>query len=126
MDNTKKEYISEDDVRSIFHLTGFKVEKVWRLSNKYYSYSPHEDEADTRKNAVYRERRPWWLVKTEHGLIEIGPRKHVIQIEWSCTNVQCIVTEDKVTKGNDYVHAENLQKIIEYLSYLNKFIREIK
>lgn len=66
----------------------------------------------------WRLERPSWLVKTEHGLIEIGWRKRVIQIEWSETPARLLVTQDDVTKHNSLVHAWSVAKAIEYLAVL--------
>jgi hypothetical protein len=59
---------------------------------------------------------PWWLVRTPAGLVQIGWRKRVINIDWSDTDVRTVVTSDDVTKTETYVHAWSEAKALEYLS----------
>ena len=61
---------------------------------------------------------PWWLVRTSRGLIKIGWRKRVINIDWSDTNLRVIVTPDDVTKSVVMVHAWSEEKAVEYLKAL--------
>jgi hypothetical protein len=112
--------LSQKDVESFFQIANIKVLKIWRLPNQYYTFSEDETDEDIQRNAVYRERRPWWLVKTPHGMIEIGPRKRVIEIRWSDTNIEKIVTTDDVTKGVHLVHAYSNIDAIKYLVELAK------
>lgn len=99
---------NQSEVEALFLLAGFKVDRLWQLENKYWPKVPEYDCART----------PWWLVKTEIGLVEIGWRKRVISINWSDTTIRKIVTEDTVTKGDSYVHAYSLEKAVEYLRCL--------
>ena len=111
--------ISEQEVKSIFNIVGLKVLKIWRLPNQYYTFSESESDDDIRKNSVYRERRPWWLVKTQFGLIEVGPRKRVFSIDWSDTGIKVTMTkaiEKGITNGETFVHAYSLVEAAEFLT----------
>lgn len=66
----------------------------------------------------WRHDRPAWLVKTRYGLMEIGWRKRVIQIDWRDTNLRRVVTADDVTKTDTCVHAWSVEKAVEYLRVL--------
>jgi len=92
--------------QSIIQLAGFDVLAHYELANGYYPRS--------YTSAVLEN--PWWLVKTQYGLIEIGWRKRVISISWDFT--KCIVTSDEVTRGEDHVHAYSNLKAAEYLQAL--------
>lgn len=98
----------ESLVRSFFEAAGIKVLKTWALENQYWP----------RSYVELRVNRPWWLVKTEMGLIEIGPRKRVIEINWEETRVRTIVTEASITKSETMVHAYNHGDVITYLQAL--------
>lgn len=110
VDRRKPIRFTEDEARALFTLAGFAVSKIWRLENGYWPDS----------YIALRIANPWWLVKTEIGLIAIGWRKRVLSIDWSETNVRAIVTEDDATKGDDRVHAYSTAKALEYLSALRK------
>lgn len=104
--------MSESEARSLFLLAGFVVLRVWALIDGY-GYSPDDERYfDTKPRQV------WWLVKTQHGLIQIGWRKRVINIDWSDTGSRVIVTSDDVTKDETRVHAWSTTKALEYLTAL--------
>ena len=84
--------ITEQEVKAMFLLVRLPALKIWRLPNQYFTYQEGEDEETTRKEAVYRESRPSWLIKTPGGLIEIILRKRVAILNW-------IDTQLKVTPG---------------------------
>lgn len=107
--------MTEEKVKALFLLADIKVLKLWKLENKYWP------KAYTDMIMA----NPWWLVKTPIGLIEIGNRKRVVNIDWSDTNIRKIITEDDVTKDVTMVHAWTDEKIIEYLKALNKAAREV-
>jgi len=104
-----------DGVRALFQLAGFTVTHSWRLENCYWPVCDDYREL--------REANPWWLLLTkEAGLIEIGPRKRVISIDWRTTPVRALVTTDDTTKSEEYVHAWTLEKALEYLRALRSAI----
>jgi hypothetical protein len=104
--------MKEEFVKAIFLLAGIDVEKIYRIENKY--------DRDPE--------RPWWLVKTKWGLIEIGWRKRVINIDWSDTPLRIkkdvireyefhmlSLTPDQTDQGDTYIHAWNYGDAINYL-----------
>jgi hypothetical protein len=97
--------MTESQVRALFLLANIELLNLWQIENKYWP-SAYVEEI---KNS------PWWLVKTELGIIEIGWRKRVISINWEDTGVKAIVTEDEVTKNETLVHAYSYIKALEYL-----------
>lgn len=97
---------SKKQFEAILTLAGFTIERHWELANGYWPLHPDYDEV----------RQPWWLFKTQVGLIKIGWRKRVIQIDWY--HVKKIVTQDNVTKDEGMVHAWSDTKAIEYLKEL--------
>lgn len=94
--------------KDIMTLAGFTVLYTWELANGYWPDAPDYDDV----------RRPWWLFLTEIGLIQIGNRKRVLHIQWSTCLVRAIVTEDDVTKSQEYVHAHSTEKAVEYMKAL--------
>lgn len=102
--------LTKEVMLSIFTLAGIKVLNYWELPNEYWPSSATYDEV--RKNS------PWWLVKTTKGLIKIGWRKKVINIDWSDTGINVVVTEDEVTKDEQMVHAYSVDKAVTYLKSL--------
>jgi len=100
---------SWDSFNAVFQLAGIKVLAYWEIVNQYAGKS--------YPGRTLEE--PWWLVKTECGLIQIGWRKRVINIDWSDTNVITVgnlITEDSVTKWEHGVHAPNKLKAAEYMT----------
>ena len=127
-----KQLSNEENVKALFTTCGFVVNRVFKLENQYWP-KPWFDEKEIRCNPhnIIRHSKlnfenPWWLVYTNLGLIEIGPRKRVISIDWRETPLQEVVTEDDVTKAKTYVHAHNTDKMIEYLLKINKLLVAIK
>lgn len=109
--------MTEEQVRCLLTLSNIPFSKIWKIENRYW---PENDAyADVRKKS------PWWLVRTPHGLIEIGWRKHVMQINWEDTPARTIVTQDDVTKEDYLVHAWSYPKAIEYLSVLSRELDRI-
>lgn len=109
--------ITEQEARAMFLVVYLPVLKIWRLPNQYDVYNKNEGEEYTRDNAVYRESRPSWLVKTPVGLIQLNLRKRVLEIDWSDT--QLPVTPglgDATTKSEFYIHAWTKLKAVEYLA----------
>lgn len=100
------------EMESLFLLAGFNVVRAWELPNGY--------------DPVSRPDSHWWLVRTEQapGLIKIGWRKRVINIDWEDTGVEIEeLTKDEVTKDKTGVHAWGNAKAVEYLTALRLALR---
>ena len=114
--------MKEENMKALFLLSGLEIEKSYKLANEYCS-----DWDDM----------PWWLVKTEYGMIRIGWRKRVINIDWSDTDYRSgeskfwdgreidVLTSDNVTKSETNVHAWGYAKAVEYLITLNLRLRQV-
>ena len=114
--------MDEGQMKALFLLAGFEVESTYKLVNEYYSDPQSES--------------PWWLVKTEFGLIKIGWRKRVINIDWSDTDYKSGVskfyddrpidklTTDETTNWETGVHAWSYGKAVDYLSTLHLRLRQ--
>jgi hypothetical protein len=108
----------EEEVRAIFSLSGLKATSFYKITNEY----------DSRQSVE----NSWWLVKTKFGLIKIGWRKRVINIDWSDTELRYPLqdaqdrdiqsdkrlTSETVTQGDTYVHAWGYGKAVIYLTAL--------
>lgn len=108
--------MTEDYVRALFLLAGIDILNIWKIENKYWP----EAYVEERKNS------PWWLIQTKWGMVEIGWRKRVINIDWSNTPVRIEVTADEVTKSETMVHAWTYIKAAEYLNRLYNEFRRIQ
>lgn len=92
-------------VESLVTLAGVTYRKVYETPNQYW----------LGKNEI---KGPWWLIVTQYGIIRIGWRKRVIEIDWSDTGRSLVVTKDDVTKEPMLVHAWGYPKALEYLTAL--------
>lgn len=93
-----------DEAKSLFTLAGIPVLAHWELVNGYWGRNDRTGS--------------WWLLKTPRGLIRIGRRKRVIEIDWTDTDLRKVVTADEVTKDQTSVHAWEMLKAAEYLKAL--------
>lgn len=96
--------LTEIELSGIFAIANIKVIHKWKLPNQYWSEPTAHH---------------WWLVKTVYGLIEIGWRKRVLSINWSDTTVRALISSDNVTKSETGIHANSLEKAIEYMKTWN-------
>lgn len=95
--------------KSILTLAGFESEKNWELANGYWPDHPKYDDV----------REPWWLFQTQHGLIRIGRRKRVTEIDWSATSFRGKITDEpNVTSEDTLVHAWSDDKAAKYMREL--------
>ena len=120
--------MKKEKANALFLLAGFEIESMFELVNQYWP------EAYTE----LIQENPWWLVKTEHGLIKIGHRKRVINIDWSDTDYRAeklvdeneknvwpnSITKDEVTRSETNVHAWSYLKALEYLTSLHVRLNE--
>jgi hypothetical protein len=101
---------TREETTSILTLAGLRPERMWELANGYWPDAPTYDDV----------RRPWWLAQTSIGLVRLGWRKRVLEIDWSATGFVATVTTDDVTKCPSMVHAYSQAKAVEYLSHLRE------
>lgn len=106
--------MTEAKARAVFELAGIGVEKLYKAQNPYWA-----------NERAMQQNWPMWLCLTAYGIITMHWRKRVISIDWSETEVRCIVTEDDVTKNETSVHAWSYSKAVEYLTALRRS-QEIK
>jgi len=111
-------------IAGLFALADIPLSHIWRLPNGYFCYVDGEEEHVTTSNAIYRESRPWWLVKTPWGLVELGPRKRVYSLCWDDTPFRGIITDQDVTKGEDHVHAYSQEDLLTCLKTLGKHLKK--
>lgn len=104
--------MTESQVRGLFDLAAIPILRVWPLVDGY-GYHPNDPRFYSTP-----PRQVWWLLKTPHGLIEVGRRKRVIEISWSDTAIRRVITADDVTKSDSMVHAWSEEKALEYLKAL--------
>lgn len=117
--------MTEEQARALFVLSGFEIQSLYKLNNEY---CPCDD---------CLKFRPWWLAKTEFGLIKIGWRKRVINIDWSDTPYRSgqskfwddrdipVLTNDDVTKWESGVHAWGYGKAVDYLGTLKLRLQQV-
>lgn len=98
------------ELTAIFLLARINVKAVVQIPNEYWPES----------YTKLREDNPWWKVTTDLGVIKIGWRKRVIEIDWSETNRRGLVTTDDVTKSDHMVHAYNHGDAVKYLSRVSR------
>ncbi len=103
----------EGYAKTLLSLAGFTVTESFKLTNQYWPACDRyrEDIQDS----------PWWAFKTQHGVIVIGWRKRVIEIDWRFTAYRGKVTSDNVTQvDGSLAHAWSPIKAIEYLTFLKE------
>jgi hypothetical protein len=113
--------INEELVKSMFVATGFKVSKVYVLENKYWPFN----------NAYLdiRAKNPWFLLKTQFGLIEVGRRKRVIQLDWTDICDKSLTPkegEEWITNAPGYVHSYSNEALVANLFKLHALLSENK
>lgn len=95
---------TQDICCALLDLSSIKVNAIWKLPNDYWG-----------TDAITG---PWWLVRTNKGMLRLGWRKRVLELDWSDTPIKLVVTSDEVTKTESMVHANTLAKAAEYLTTL--------
>lgn len=112
--------ITEQQVKELFQTVGFEIKKIYRLENKYWPNNGNFNDL--------RIQNPWFLVKTQFGFIEIGPRKRVIHLEWSETSYRGKLPvsegEEWITSEDHYVHSYTLDKFLMNLIRLYGVLKE--
>lgn len=110
--------MNQVQVTAMFNLAGLEILSLTQVRNDYWP--SHENYDEVRKSS------PWWEVGTPEGMIRIGWRKRVIEIDWITTKRRGEVTTDDVTKNDHMVHAYSVGDAITYLSRIRQLpIQEI-
>lgn len=108
----------EDEMRknfeAIFNVAGFKVIDLTSIVNEY---------------CTCEICAPWFNVETEFGIIKIGWRKRVINIDWSGldvlhANIYSLFEDEDVTRGRSYIHAWGYEKAQEYLTSICSYLSQ--
>ncbi len=80
-------------------------------------------------NEYSRSGASWWEVSTDMGIIKIGWRKRVINIDWSHTGQvldlgagERVCFSEGITHEPTYVHAWSEDAAINYLRELRKYL----
>ncbi len=101
----------EKEFREIFVKAGFRINKITQLPNQY---------------CQCERCAPWFDIETEFGIIRIGWRKRVINIEWSKLSPKKsllkLFKKEDVTKWKDGIHAWGAEKAEEYLACIYKHL----
>ena len=99
-----------DKLKDLFKEAGFESIYVKVIDNQYSNHP------------VYFS-NPWIEVTTTKGLIKIGWRKRVINLDWSESDInvyaETLFAQENVTKGDKLIHCWSYEKAIEYLIKLN-------
>ena len=85
----------------VFENAGFGTVSMTAIPNRYWQH----DYAT-----------PWFEVSTQYGVIVIGWRKRVINLDWSATGIVAPVPGEDVTCGEGWTHAWGEDKATEYLT----------
>lgn len=103
-------YLHEEEFRACFLLAGLRYANVYPIENEYCG-----------SVGCCPEKR-WFLFKTDYGLIKIGWRKRVINIDWKDTgytaNNFMEPTENWITHGENFVHAYGYNQCVKFLDRL--------
>ena len=102
--------MTQDELKAHLTLAGITALKIYELANQYWPVHP--------AYWKIRAESPWWLVKTQAGLLVVGARKRVVVLDWSDTAIRKIITADDTTKEETLVHALTPVKFQEYLNAL--------
>lgn len=97
-----------EELKSLF---GSEIIYVRYIENQYLNYG-------------YFKLRKWLEVTTRLGVIIVGWRKRVIEIDWSKSDIkekaETLFHNEDVTYGDYYIHAWGLAKAKEYIGILLK------
>lgn len=103
----REKHISE--LSNYFKSAGFNLIYVKVIENQY-------------SNESWCYKYPWLEVTTNKGIIIIGWRKRVINLDWSESDIDKIgfdiFKNEKTTIGEKYIHCHSGDKAIEYLKML--------
>lgn len=106
----------KDQLEALFILADIQIKRATQIPNQY---CPPPSKHFPDECPICKE-RPWWLVETSFGIVKIGWRKRVIEIDWSCTELHGELTNDQVTQSEVMVHAWGWPKALEYMRNLKR------
>lgn len=106
-----------EKLKAVFLLAGIDCKSFHQLPNEYCG-----DQCEVCR------RRPWMLAETENGLIKIGWRKRVINIQWpkeAEVHGKDVKSKEEawVTDSENGVHAYSYAKAVEYLANFAELAR---
>lgn len=100
---------SIEKMKDLFHKAGFDMVYATTIENQYSDHPGY-----------YKD--PWLEVTTSKGVIIIGWRKRVINIDWSKSDItkkaEELFPQESSTKGDHYIHAWGYDKAVDYLTIL--------
>ena len=103
----RKDHVAK--LSTLFTDAGFKIIHVKEIDNQYSG------------DACYYA-NPWVIVTTKAGLITLGWRKRVLNLDWSDSDITAdgreLFKEEKTTSGERFVHCWGYDKVVEYLKKL--------
>lgn len=116
--------LTKEKVEAMFLLADIQTSGMYEIRNEYGSEE---------------YRGPWWLVKTAYGLIKIGWRKRVINIDWEDTLLRVDenavidyefhklpLTRDNTTMWDKGIHAWSYSKAVEYLAEMKTRMGQVE
>lgn len=99
----------EDEIEELKNLFGSEAIYTKQIENKYSDLGSFKF-------------RKWLEVTTRKGVIVIGWRKRVVNIDWSRSDIKNtahdLFPDEDVTKGDYYIHAWGINKAKEYIDVL--------
>lgn len=99
----------EDEIEELKNLFGSEAIYTKQIENKYSDLGSFKF-------------RKWLKVTTRKGIIVIGWRKRVINIDWSRSDIKNtaydLFPDEDVTKDDYYIHAWGINKAKEYIDVL--------
>jgi len=97
---------------SLFSQAGFETIYVKVVDNEY-------------DNSAFYYTRPWLYVTTQRGIIKIGWRKRVINLDWSQSDIavfgQDLFKGEESTVGDKFIHCWSEEKAVECLTKLREW-----
>ncbi len=100
--------------KELFHAAGQEAIYIQQIPNEYCGPKccPH---------------LPWLNVTTEFGIVKVGWRKRVINLDWSASDLTAEADElfpnEQTTKGGRMIHCWGYEKLGEYLKKLSETFR---
>lgn len=102
---------ADRQIVQLVELAGFEFVEKWELVNQYWKRSGYVPGMGS-----------WWLFDTGFGMLRVGWRKRVLEIDWSNMKYRGVITDDNVTKSSTLVHAHTINDALKYLQTLRREI----